>query len=130
VKLKKAQIPQMAQLKELHLTGDWFYDKKYKTMVFAVLGFSPVMRDNKQAALWYYYPDIRSRMAQIPMQIEHPMINNLDDYFFLTAFPYLIYKVEGEKTLPNKDNILQEFTYYFLEDLLMTEAGLWTEQKQ
>jgi hypothetical protein len=127
IKIKKAEIPQMIQLKELRLSGDWFYDKKRKTMVFTVLAFNPVMRNQSGPELWYYYPDLRERMAQIPMQIENAMINTLDDYFFLTAFPYLIYKAEGEKALPNKDNILQEFTYYFLEELFMKEAGLWTE---
>ena len=130
-KMRQKEIPEydFSQMNEIRLMGDFFYDKRRRVMAFLILGFSPVSRETNSPSAWYYFPDMRDRLSRIPITIEHPDIKSLDDYFFLMAYPYLIYKVEGGKEIPDSDNLQQELTYSTLEDLWMKEVSFWLDEK-
>ncbi len=129
---KDHKLPNMSFVNSIKLMGDWFYDREHKVLAYAIIAISFVERDAKKS-VWYYFPELRKQLANIPFESDMENIRTLDDYFFFTAFPYHIYCVEkgaeGCAEVPNRDNLLQELTYSSIEELLMWESNLWTVDK-
>jgi len=111
-------------IKSLKIMGDWFYDKHRQIATFYILAICPIYGDQSKEA-WYYYPDIRKKMASIKVKDKYAMAHNLDELFFLGSYPYIIYKIERlEDKAFEKDNY-EKATIETIKYQLTTEALYW-----
>ncbi len=108
-----------AEVKQLILKEQWFFDKKYSTMKVRIIGICPVrfweetddlgdVRTQKRRAFWIYFPEARKLLAR------HELFNpnndaqpiSFDDLFFKRMFESFIQK---ESNVYN-NRLISEYT--------------------
>ena len=114
----------MHSIHAIKIMGDWFFDSKKNISSFYILAISPNYTKQSNGA-WYYYPEIRRKMAMIKIEDKNAMIHNLDDLFFLGSYPSITYKTEsiGNKAFKKKD--YEQETINTLLYQFTIESTLW-----
>jgi len=114
----------MRAIHALKIMGDWFFDSKKNISSFYILAISPIYRKQSNGA-WYYYPEIRRKMALIKIEDKNAMIHNLDDLFFLGSYPSITYKTESIENKAFKKKDYEQETINTLLYQFTIESTLW-----
>lgn len=108
-----------AEIKQIILKEQWFFDKKYSTMQVRIIGICPVrfweetddlgdVRTQKMRTFWVYYPEARTILAR--HEVFNPkndaMPISYDDLFFKRQFDSFIQK---ESNVYN-NRLISEYT--------------------
>jgi len=94
-----------ADVKQLRIKEDWFFDKQRSVMDVRILGICPIIDDiddngnvrGKKALFWIYFPEARPLFAQVEVfnRFNNAERRTLDDIFFKRLFNSYIYKEEN-----------------------------------
>ena len=100
------EIFNTADVKQLRIKEDWFFDKQRSVMDVRILGICPLVDDidkntglarGKKSLFWIYFPDARPLFAQVEVfnRFNSAERRTLDDIFFKRLFGSFITKEEN-----------------------------------
>lgn len=135
------QDPQWAEVRELLVKEEWFFDSKHSRLQVRIIGICPVRVTPDEASgkmvrrltYWVYYPECRKVLARtmIYNPLNDAQTTSYDDLFFKRRFDSFIiresneynnravsdYKIGGVPQLKESDKITN--------DLFIQEHDLW-----
>jgi len=129
-----------ADVKQMRIKEDWFFDKQRSVMDVRILGICPIVDDvdpttmqvrGKRALFWVYFPEARNLFAQVEVfnRQNNAERRTMDDMFFKRMFGSYVYKEENvydrwiSEYAKGLDALLE--SERIKNDLFILEHDLW-----